>query len=259
MGHERIGFLPHTKQWQSIISQLSEYDGDFQEVKLIADQTLQAIKTLYEQMPYDESVIKAVQFLATLSVSANKDNQVSFLQSAGYVVSSDLSIYSILTNVDKLIATDTGSLETNKIAKDSVMQALIEFDKSKQQYEQISLFSESQNVWKDIGSGAAFCEIARSFFAAFTNRQILYYLERSAASTIDDYSKLSSFLSGIDKHTTEIANHSFETTKLTQSFAAGWYNKHAKDSIPSENDVVNFLRMSFGKLREEFRREAESA
>lgn len=260
MGHERIGFLPHTKQWRVLMDQLTEYDGDPQAVKKIADQTLQAIKKIYERMPYDESVIKAIQFLATLSVSATKEDQISFLQSNGYIVSSELSNYSILANANKLITTDTGSLEINKIVRDSVMQAVIEYSKSKQQFEQVSLFSDSrQNVWEGIGSGAAFCEITRSFFAAFTSRQLRYYLERTAASTINDYSKLNAFIAGVDEHSADIADHSFETSKLMQSFAAGWYNKHAKDTIPSESDVVGFLRISFGKLREEFRREAESA
>jgi hypothetical protein len=45
--------------------------------------------------------------------------------------------------------------------------------------------------------------------------------------------------------------------KLTQSFAAGWYNKYAVNSLPDNKQVEAFLRMSFGKLREEFRREAD--
>lgn len=260
MGHERIGFLPHTKQWRILMDQLTEYDGDPQDIKKIANQTLLAIKKTYEQMPYDESAIKAIQFLATLSVSATKEDQISFLQSNGYIVSSELSNYSILANVNKLIATDTGSLEINKIVKDSIMQAVIEYSKSKQQFEQVSLFSDNhQNVWERIGSGAAFCEMTRSFFAAFTSRQLRYYLERTAASTINDYSRLHSFIMGVDEHSAEIADHSFETSKLMQSFAAGWYNKYAKDTIPSKSEVVDFLRTSFGKLREEFRREAEGA
>ena len=113
--------------------------------------------------------------------------------------------------------------------------------------------------WKGIGNGAAFCEIARTFFAAFTSRQLRYYIERTAASTINDYNKLNSFISGVENHSAEIADHSFETSKLVQSFAAGWYNSHAKDVVPSEREVVGFLQHSFGKLREEFRREAESA
>lgn len=260
MGHERIGFLPRTKQWKLLTEQLSAYDGTSHSAIVIADQALNAIKQTYEKMPYDESVIKAIQFLATLARSASEQDQLSYLQSNGYSVSSELSLYSILVNVNALITTETGSLETNKIVRDSVMEAIIEYDHSKKQYEQLTWFSkENGSIWGEIGNGASFCEITRSFFAAFTCRQLKYYIERAAASTIDDYSKLNSFIRNMEAHSSAIADHSFETSKLVQSFAAGWYNNHAKESIPSENEIIGFLQLSFSKLREEFRREAESA
>lgn len=85
-------------------------------------------------------------------------------------------------------------------------------------------------------------------------RQAVFELQQSPRIVFDN-----SFISGVEAHTAEIADHSFETSKLVQSFAAGWFNNHAKDSIPSENEIIGFLRLSFNKLREEFRREAESA
>ena len=36
-------------------------------------------------------------------------------------------------------------------------------------------------------------------------------------------------------------DHAFETTKLVQSFSAGWYNKHAKNEMPSEKDIVSLI------------------
>ena len=140
------------------------------------------------------------------------------------------------------------------------MQAIIEYFQNKHEDNQLSLFNDTDdNVWRMIGNGAAFCEITRSFFAAFTNRQLRYYIERTAASTIDDYSRLNSFISNLEKTSNEIADHSFEISKLVQSFAAGWFNTHARTKIPTDREIVNFLRLSFGKLREEFRREAEGA
>ena len=140
------------------------------------------------------------------------------------------------------------------------MQAIIEYSQSKEQLDQLSLFSESgESLWKSIGNGAAFCEITRTFFAAFTCRQLRYYIERTAASSIDDYSRLNSFIQNLDACSKEIADHSFEVSKLVQSFAAGWYNNHAHLNIPTDQEIVSFLRLSFGKLREEFRREAEGA
>ncbi len=86
MGHERIGFLPRTKQWNRLTEQIAAYDGDVRSAKVIADQALRAIRDKYNSLTNDESFIKAIRFFVTLSVSASKENQISFLQSVGYSI-----------------------------------------------------------------------------------------------------------------------------------------------------------------------------
>jgi hypothetical protein len=46
--------------------------------------------------------------------------------------------------------------------------------------------------------------------------------------------------------------------QITQSFAAGWFNAHARDKLPDNKEVEGFLAIAFGKLRDELRREGES-
>jgi hypothetical protein len=52
-----------------------------------------------------------------------------------------------------------------------------------------------------------------------------------------------------------VSKHAFETARITQSFAAGWYNRHAKDAVPTDEEIAGFLTIAFGKLREDLRRE----
>ena len=257
LGHERIGFLPHTRQWNQIVGELSKYSAGEASVTAIAAQTLDAVRSTYKKMPFDESVIKAICFLTTLAFSSKQENQVAFLNDHGYSVDSQLSLFSLMISAKQYIVTETGSLETNKIACDAAMQAVIRYQKD-HETGQLSLFSDTeQSVWSNNDSGAAFCEMARSFFADFTERQIRYYIERTAASSIDDYEALDSFNRQLKAQSKAIANHTFEISKLTESFAAGWYNKNAKNSLPTTNQVEGFLGHAFGKLREEFRREAD--
>ena len=58
----------NTKQWNAIVQQLSNINP--------ALKPLQNSKN-YEQMPYDESVSKAIKFWHA-PVSANQDNQAAF-------------------------------------------------------------------------------------------------------------------------------------------------------------------------------------
>jgi ribulose bisphosphate carboxylase small subunit len=255
MGHERIGFLPRSQQWLKIVNELAIYNGDIDSVKQITESTLHAIRKNYEEMPLDESIIKAISFLATISFSAKQTDQIDYLISHGYIIDTNISLYSLMSSAQNLITTNKDSLEINKIAKDAAMQALIDYQRE-HSLNQLSLFGdETTNIWKSVGTGAAFCELTRSFFAAFTERQLKYYLNRAAASSIGDYSKLQSFSRQISEHVQEISNHAFDISKITQSFAAGWFNKHAKTVLPSKKKVIGLLKLSFKKLQEEFRRE----
>jgi hypothetical protein len=257
MGHVRIGFLPKTAKWNAIVQQLSLFGGDASVVPEIANNTLTAIQKTYKAIPYDESVIKAISYLVNLAFSAKQSDQIAYLKSQGYIVDKDLSTFSLIASAQRLIITENGSLEINKIAKDAAMQAVISYHE-KHHTNQLDLFgNDSQNPLRSIGSGAAFCELARSFFASFTDKQIKYYVERAAASAINNYGDLDRFTSALSEQSYLISDHAFETSKLVQSFAAGWFNNHADTSLPSDNEVTDFLRHSFGKMREEFRREAE--
>lgn len=257
MGHERIGFLPHNKQWKAIVDKLSLYgDGEIS-IAQIANETLDAVKKTYESMPFDDSVVKAVYFLTTLSYSAKQEDQINFLKANGYDIDNQMTLFSLMSSAQTYITTEEGSLEVNKIAKDSVMQAIIDYQQRHETGQTSFLSEQSENVWSNVGTGAAFCELARSFFASFTERQLKYYIERAAASNIDNYENLQAFCKQLSAQTKSLADHTFEISKLTQSFAAGWYNKNVINTLPNQNQVEGFLRMSFGKLREELRREAE--
>ena len=195
--------------------------------------------------------------MALLSVSAKQPNQIAYLNQNGCEVDNKLSLYSLISSAKDYITTETGSLEINKIARDAALQAITSYQGDHTSH-QLTLFGEqSASVWNGVGSGAAFCELARSFFAAFTDRQIKYYVGREAARAIGDYAALQSFNTGITETADAISHHAFETSKIMQSFAAGWFNKHAVDVVPDDKHVTDFLRTSFGKMREEFRREAE--
>lgn len=229
MGHVRTGFLPRTKQWNAIVKQLSLFGDNADVVPRIAHDTLTAIKKTYAGMPSDESVRKAVVFLATLAFSAKQADQVTYLKANGYQIDDKLSLFSLVSSAQQFIKTETGSLEINKIAKDAAMQAVIKYHEAHKN-NQLQLWGEAKSPIQSAGSGAAFCELARSFFAIFTDKQIKYYVERAAASAINDYSELNKFTNALSAQTNAIADHAFETSKIMQSFAAGWFNKHAVSS-----------------------------
>jgi hypothetical protein len=81
-------------------------------------------------------------------------------------------------------------------------------------------------------------------------------LEREASSALPSLDAREAFEHNLRAHIQEVSHHAFETSKITQSFAAGWYNNHARDSQPSDSEIQGFLAIAFGKLQEELQREA---
>ena len=256
MGHMRIGFLPRNKQWNAIVDQLSLFGGNPDDVHQIAEATLKAIQSNYKKLPEDESIIKAVRFLATLSYSANQAEQEAFLNQNGYSVDGNMTLFSILSSTHQYISTETGSLEVNKMARDAAMKAVMVYHDAHKS-NQMTLFSETgENIWRSAGTGAAFCEMARTFVAEFTDRQLRYCIERIAPRVINDIGLLESFNETLSSQSTAISNHALDTSKLMQSWAAGWYNNNSVIALPTHEQVRQFVDFSFRKMREEFRREA---
>ena len=82
-------------------------------------------------------------------------------------------------------------------------------------------------------------------------------MEREASSRLQSLSERERFNQKLETHIQDISKHAFETAKIAQSFSAGWYNLHAKDSIPSDEKLRDFLSFSFKKINSELLREED--
>lgn len=173
-------------------------------IRQITNQTLANIRKTYTTMTNDESVIKVIQYLAVLVLSAKKSERLKFLNE----IDGNISLFTLGRSAKLFITTETDSLESNKIACGAVLETILTFERNKKD-DQLSLFSEqSSSIWSDIGSG--FCELARGFFASFTDRYLRYYLEREAAHTINDYQKLEIFSKKLTEQTKQVSHNTFE-------------------------------------------------
>lgn len=97
--------------------------------------------------------------------------------------------------------------------------------------------------------------MARLFFAKFTERYLNYFVEREASAACRTVEQRDLLQAQLREHVDVVSRHAFETAKIAQSFAAGWYNRHAKTAAPTNDEISGFLAIAFGKLREDLRRE----
>lgn len=255
MGHERTGILPKSKTWRKVVARIAEVPSDESAIGDIASQVIRNVKKRLVNIEQDNGIRAAFQFLLFLSQSAKEKEPVKYFQSLGIPLKDLDSTLQIAKSVSEWIEQNKQSSEYAAVVRGAVIDA-IGIWKKQNRTNQGNLFSDdNQNVWEKATNGSGFCELSRLFFSKFTERYLKYFLEREASASLSSILDRATFNSNLEAHVQEISNHAFETAKITQSFAAGWYNKNAKDEMPSDQQIEGFLTIAFGKMRAELLRE----
>jgi len=257
MEHERIQYLPKTKKWRDIVNEMSLYNSDETQVSLIASHTLSNIRDRFRHIQVDDGVVAAFQFLIELTISFRKESPRQELEKKGIKIQSFDSPLPIIKAAHQWILSKKQSAEYYNLAKSAIGDTLMSWY-NKNSSSQLSFFDSSEDsseIWRKASNGRGFCELSRMFFAHFTERYLNYFLDREASAVMRSFEERELFKTQLNSHIDQVSKHAFETAKITQSFSAGWYNKHTKKGSPSKREIQGFLGIAFGKLREELTRE----
>jgi hypothetical protein len=259
MGHERVGYLPKTKRWRDIVADIANAGGASADVAGIVKQTTDNIRDRFEGMEQDDGLLAAFRFLVSLPVAARGDAPAEELRRLGIDVPTDPSPISLAKALQLCMPQRAASLEYARIAQNAAVDAIAVWSGRAERPEDnlFGVASQSFDVWRKAANGAGFCELSRIFFGKFTERYLNYFLEREASAVLPGVQERETFSDELNRHVDNVSRHAFETAKITQSFAAGWFNKHAKEGLPTNASMRGFLRLALGKLREELRREGQ--
>jgi hypothetical protein len=248
MGHERIGVLPKTKRWRAIVAEIAAADAPPSDVPEIARHTLNALGSRYVELASDAAVEAAFGFLVDMARTAAGKQAVADMASK--------SPLSFVADLGQRLGATNGSLETAEIVRRAAADAIATWGRDNATT-QSEMFADSAhgNPWRGLGTGAGFCELSRLFFSRLTERYLNYFLDREASAALPNLRAREQFRRQLQAHLGEVSKHSFETAKITQSFAAGWFNKNAATNQPTRAQIRRFLSYAFAKLREDLRRE----
>jgi len=260
MGHERVGFLPKTRRWNDLVKQMGEmYPSDIP-IATIATQTLRIVRKRYETLSNDEVVKEVFTFLVAFSRACRfKDAQIQ-LQNSGIRMPEQPTLLSVVKALRECVPTHEAASEYGQLAIAAAADAIGQWHQF-HTASQLSLFQPSANFFESlrkVGDGSGFCELARLYFGKLTERYLNYFLDRAASATFPSIKQREQFQQDIQAHIDDVSKHAFETAKITQSFAAGWFNKNTREKVPDSKEIEGFLAVAFGKLRDELRREEEA-
>jgi len=257
MGHKRYNYLPKTKPWNELVKEMDAFPSGDGDVVQIANQTLKNVKNQFDKLENDPSVFATFEYLLELSKAFQKENPYGYLKEKGIFKENEFSVIKLGRWLKKYKCGEAESKEYQTLAQQAGIDALNKWYKDNVDAG-VTLFSrgvDNEFVFSKIGKAGKFSDLTRYYFASFTERYLKYFLERNASSTITNINERERFNRSIERHIKDISLHALETTKITESFIAGWHNKFEKDSFPSKREIKKFLSFSFQKMKGELLRE----
>lgn len=265
MGHLRTGTLPITQKWRSVVTSIgTSADISGRKIADIAEKTLDASSQVLRKLPHDQTVQSCFQFLVTLSVAGQSSDVKSAFQKFGIVIEKEptkLQLSRALRNWLNRESLQIYNPESASLVRKATVDTIATWINKHLSQDQ-KLFPQLEDAfqpWKEASNGRGFCELSRIFFANFTTLYLNYFLSRTASSQIQTITEREHFAKAVTECIDSVSNHAFETSKIVQSFSAGWFNKHAIGKVPPLNEVEGFLRHSFEKIREALSLEKETS
>jgi hypothetical protein len=258
MGHKRHSGLHKSKVWRKIVAEIGDYAFNDIDVGSLAANTLQHVQAQYSSFENDPSIKSTLEFLLHVSYAFKQVDPIKYLNDNNIIDSDELSVIKLSRAAANYKSDEVSSHEYQTFARQAVVDAIANWYRLNIEAGR-SLFHEgidSNLILRKASSGSGFSELSRLYFSKITERYLKYYLEREAAAALPNLGMRSKFSDAIESHISDISKHAFETTKIAQSFAAGWFNKFARNNFPQEKDIINFIGVSLHKMKSELLREA---
>lgn len=258
MGHERVGVLPRTREWRALVRQIAATAEAPHAVPAVAAATLLRVRQRFDRIPNDRGFQAAFGFIVALATSHGGSGPAGDL-SPLLDLGADPSPLRLTAQMNAWVDAHADSMEYAELGKRAAADVIAFWTRERSR--QDDLFGSAQvasQIWAGARNAGAFSELCRVFFGKFTERYIKYFLDREASAQLPTIEARDRFAASLESHMDALARHSFETTKIAQSFAAGWYNKHARQAPPEREKVLSFVSFAMGKLREELLRESSA-
>lgn len=255
MGHIRTGRLPKIRGWKQVIALLDSVDSSSSE---IAAATAKAAKDFFSQKRSDPALAFSYWLLTQITSRAKSENYLEEIRKIGLDISKARSAFDFLG----LIATFTRAqiklrgetFPISEFAQLSLREVLTETIGQQSQ----TLFSTTQEdvilACRKYSTPNQFAKLARLYFAKVLNRVLQFFISKETPNKIGlerkfkDISDLSSFNLALEAYC-------YQSAKIVEEFAGGWYSKRNWQGEISEHDAKGFISVAMEKLRAEIARE----
>ena len=259
MGHIRLGTLSRSKKWRDVVELL----GSNASLEDVAEASARAAERDLARASNDPSFQFISKLLVELPLLARSPDFYESLGEMGFGQNPTDSVPKLLSEISGAIDRNAYELGQSSDLGALAHSALLESLSTKLRDGLPSLFApephEIRRILGQFSNGQRFAELARDFFARLTYKSLDYYLSRELANHTGAGAR---FASDADRVAFEHAlfQHTFETSKIVETFAGGWYGKTVwKEQNLTPTAINKFTSYAFKKMRSELGRRRASA
>lgn len=255
MGHIRIARIPKVKGWKEVISLLSTDESSPGDISCV---TAKAAKEYFDKIKTDPALVFSYWLLTQITYKAKTVAFADELSKIGLNIGEVTSALGFLSNIANFsrvqIKLRGESFPLSEFAQLSLREVLTETigEHSK------SLFGTTNEdvrlACRRYSNPNQFAKLARLYFSKITNRILQFFVSKESPNQVgkgrkfEDVSKLTDF-------NTALEGYCFQSAKIVEEFAGGWYSKRNWQGEISETDAQGFVAVAMRKLRAEIARE----
>lgn len=255
MGHIRIGVLPKTRKWKQVISLLNSKESSTSE---IAAETAKAAKDFFIQKRFDPSLAFSYWLLTQITYRAKQDDYISALRKIDLDISKVKNSFDFVgqvANFSKNQIKERGeSFPISDIAQLALREVLTESvgEVSKSLFG--TTLDDIRGACRRYSSPGQFSKLARLYFSKVFTRGLKFLIDKESANNVGIGEKFENVFD-LSDFNTALEAYCYQSAKIVEKFAEGWYSKRNWQGDISEKDAQGFVAVAVDKFQAEIARE----
>lgn len=252
MGHSRLGTLPDTRRWRSVVGLVAENAG----VSVVADATMHAAQRGLEMADSDEGLRQTFLLLSQVAVAARQEDFRSALGNVGVDVRGEPGVLSIVAGfteaVDRHLRTTRSRTDIGEMAQMAAAECLTSVLTERSRSLLGTTAAEVQDAARSCSTKAGFADLTHDFFSRFTQRYLTYHLSRELPNHVGEGQRFAT----PTEHTEFVSQmkvHCRQAAVIVKDFAGGWYSKANFEGGISRVKAKGFVHVALKKIRQELK------
>lgn len=259
MGHQRLGDIPKSRRWESVVAAVARGSGGATggggvsfPIDEIAARTLDAAAMGLERAIGDTGLSFTFFLLTQLSLAAREQDWRPRLRRLGIRLSDNDSLFDLTTciqqAIDDHIEVHGRPTDVSEMAQQAAGEAIATLAGPNARTLFGSGSAELQDAFRHLSTRAGFSGLGQRFFGAFMTRFLNFYLSRVSAGQING-------VKGLSRFNDELAAHCQQSAQIVHDFCGEWYSKTEWQTGIDIDNSSRFMAVALRKLHDELRKQ----